>query len=108
MLQTMQTACLWSGFCSRSLSVTWLVTEFDPHRPSMPSNSDSQPPPRPAGGSMVSLYANLLDPSSASSPASISRAPVVFQPPSADNAQQDEASAKKQQISAGTLLLYPF
>ncbi|KAI9785694.1 MAG: hypothetical protein M1839_008711 [Geoglossum umbratile] len=68
----------------------------------MPSNSDSQPPPRPAGGSMVSLYANLLDPSSASSPASISRAPVVFQPPSADNAQQDEASAKKQQISAVT------
>jgi hypothetical protein len=58
---------------------------------------------------MVSLYANLLDPSSASSTsASISRAPVVFQPPSADNAQQDEASAKKQQISAGTLLLYSF
>ena len=57
---------------------------------------------------MVSLYANLLDSSSTSStPASISRAPVVFQPPSADNAQQDEASAKKQQISAGTLLLYP-
>jgi hypothetical protein len=57
----------------------------------------------------VSLYANLLDPSPASSaPASISRAPVVFQPASADNAQQDDASVKKQQISAGTLLLYPF
>ncbi|KAI9771348.1 MAG: hypothetical protein M1840_002318 [Geoglossum simile] len=74
----------------------------------MPSNTDSQPPPRPAGGSMVSLYANLLDPSAASSAsASISRAPVVFQPPSADNAQRDEASAKKQQINAAALRFQP-
>ncbi|KAH0543833.1 hypothetical protein FGG08_001872 [Glutinoglossum americanum] len=74
----------------------------------MPSNSESQAPPRPAGGGMVSLYANLLDPSTASStPASISRAPVVFQPASSENVQQDEASAKKQQISAAALRFQP-
>lgn len=51
----------------------------------------------------LSLYANLLDPSpnKSAAPGTISRAPVVFKQPLGDNAQQDEASAQKQQISAG-------
>ena len=51
----------------------------------------------------LSLYANLLDPSSNTSaaPGTISRAPVVFKQPLDDESQQDEASAQKQQISAG-------
>ena len=51
----------------------------------------------------LSLYANLLDPSSKqdSAPGSISRAPVVFKQAAGDEAQQDRAAAEKQQISAG-------
>lgn len=51
----------------------------------------------------LSLYANLLDPSSKqdSAPGSISRAPVVFKQAVGDEAQQDRAAAEKQQISAG-------
>ena len=62
------------------------------------STSRSQ---RPGG---LSLYANLLDPSSKKDPApgTISRAPVVFKQPSGDGSQMDEAAAEKQQqISAG-------
>lgn len=53
---------------------------------------------------MVSLYANLLDPSptlATGTPSTISRAPVVFKQPVGDEVQQDEASGKKQQINAG-------
>jgi splicing factor 45 len=53
---------------------------------------------------MVSLYANLLDPSSnlaTGTPSTISRAPVVFKQPVGDEVQQDEASGKKQQVNAG-------
>lgn len=55
----------------------------------------------------MSLYANLLDPPSSktTTPGTISRAPVVFKQPAGDESQQDEASAKKQQISAGRHLL---
>ena len=51
----------------------------------------------------LSLYANLLDPSSATAaPGTISRAPVVFKQPPGEEARQDEASAQKQQgLSAG-------
>ena len=51
----------------------------------------------------LSLYANLLDPSSKkdSAPGTISRAPVVFKHPAGDVTQQDRATAEKQQISAG-------
>ncbi len=58
-------------------------------------------PPRPAG---LSLYANLLDPSSNkdSTPGTISRAPVVFKQPAGDDVQPDRAAVEKQQqISAG-------
>ena len=66
---------------------------------------ETAPKPIKAG---LSLYANLLDPSSTASAASgtISRAPVVFkQPPGVDS--QDEASAQKQQLSAGRYLSAP-
>ncbi|KAL4873145.1 hypothetical protein BDV12DRAFT_97812 [Aspergillus spectabilis] len=55
--------------------------------------SDSTPA-KPGG--MLSLYANLLDPSADNSPATISRAPVVFKQGAEGEAQSDEASAKKQ------------
>lgn len=57
--------------------------------------------PAKAGG-MMSLYANLLDPSAESTPGTISRAPVVFKPSSEGEAQPDESAAKKQQLNAGT------
>ena len=50
----------------------------------------------------LSLYANLLDPSSnKDSAGTISRAPVVFKQPAGDELQQDREAAEKQQISAG-------
>ncbi|KAJ5570502.1 uncharacterized protein N7459_009932 [Penicillium hispanicum] len=57
------------------------------------------PQPTPSkGGGMMSLYANLLDPSAESTPGTISRAPVVFKQSSeANDAQSDESEAKKQQ-----------
>ena len=61
-------------------------------------------PQQPSRGGMVSLYANLLTPPSSAAtatPSTISRAPVVFKQPVGDESQQDEASVKKQQISAG-------
>lgn len=57
--------------------------------------SDSTPS-KPGG--MLSLYANLLDPSADSaSPGTISRAPVVFKQAAEGDAPTDEAAAKKQQ-----------
>ena len=51
----------------------------------------------------LSLYANLLDPSSSSgsTPGTISRAPVVFNQSAGEDSRPDEGSAQKQQISAG-------
>ncbi|PGH16425.1 hypothetical protein AJ79_01756 [Helicocarpus griseus UAMH5409] len=68
----------------------------------------SQPPPQKGGG-MMSLYANLLDPSSdnSSAPGTISRAPVVFKQAGDNDAQQDDAASKKQQISAASLRFQP-
>ncbi|KAK2793550.1 hypothetical protein FQN52_001136 [Onygenales sp. PD_12] len=68
----------------------------------------SQPTPSKPGG-MMSLYANLLDPSSdnSSMPGTISRAPVVFKQAAGDDAQQDDAASKKQQISAASLRFQP-
>ena len=63
---------------------------------------------QPSRGGVVSLYANLLDPTPASAtatPGTISRAPVVFKQPVGGESQQDEASMKKQQISAGRHIL---
>jgi splicing factor 45 len=51
---------------------------------------------------MMSLYANLLDPSAESTPGTISRAPVVFKQSCETDAQPDESAAKKQQLNAGT------
>lgn len=60
------------------------------------------PEPTPSkGGGLMSLYANLLDPS-AESPGTISRAPVVFKQGAEADAQSDESAAKKQQVNAGT------
>ena len=58
--------------------------------------------PKPARPGL-SLYANLLDSSSDSSanPGIISRAPVVFNKPGPEEAQPNEATASKQQLSAG-------
>ena len=51
----------------------------------------------------LSLYADLLDPTSANSaPGTISRAAVVFKQSEGGRPQQDEPSAQRQQISAGT------
>ncbi|KAJ6122437.1 hypothetical protein N7512_004902 [Penicillium capsulatum] len=59
-------------------------------------------------GGMVSLYANLLDPSAESAPGTISRAPVVFKQSSESNdAQPDESAAKKQQLNAASLRFQP-
>lgn len=51
----------------------------------------------------LSLYANLLDPSSKkdSTPGTISRGAVVFKQPAGEEPSQDIAAAEKQQISAG-------
>lgn len=62
--------------------------------------------PDPAGWSArpgLSLYANLLDPSSTkdSAPGTISRAPVVFKQIVEEDLSQDKVAAEKQQISAG-------
>lgn len=56
----------------------------------------------PSRGGGLSLYANLLDPSSSSpnTGASISRGPVVFKQGS-DGTPAEDASVKKQQINAG-------
>ena len=59
-------------------------------------------PAKPARAGL-SLYANLLDPSlnKGTTPGTISRAPVVFKQPPGDDAQRDEVSAQKQQLSTG-------
>jgi len=59
----------------------------------MSNSSTPVPPPRGTG---LSLYANLLDPST-SAPGSISKGPVLK---SAEQAQE-EASAKKRQLDSG-------
>ncbi|KAL1968798.1 hypothetical protein VTN77DRAFT_1159 [Rasamsonia byssochlamydoides] len=66
------------------------------------------PEPASTKSGMLSLYANLLDPSSDSStPGTISRAPVVFKQSSEGDSQQDDAAAEKQQISAASLRFQP-
>lgn len=51
----------------------------------------------------LSLYANLLDPSSNkdSTRGTISRAPVVFKQPAEEDPPHDRVAAEKQQINAG-------
>lgn len=56
----------------------------------------------PPKGGMMSLYANLLDPSAESAPGTISRPPVVFKQSSETDVQPDDSAAKKQQVNAGT------
>ncbi|EEP80715.1 conserved hypothetical protein [Uncinocarpus reesii 1704] len=64
------------------------------------------PPTGPKSG--LSLYANLLDPSDASSGSNtISRAPVVFKQAADGGSQEDDAASKKQQISAASLRFQP-
>lgn len=64
-----------------------------------PYSMASEPASTKSGG--LSLYANLLDPSSQNS-STISRAPVVFKQSSEGDPQPDDAAAEKQQISAGS------
>lgn len=59
----------------------------------------------PGRGTGLSLYANLLDPSAATAPGTISKAPVVFKTGAADTAE--DGSAKKHQIDAGRSYNYP-
>lgn len=59
----------------------------------------------PARGTGLSLYANLLDPTAATTPGSVSRAPVVFKTGSV--ATPEDASAKKHQIDAGMPFIGP-
>lgn len=66
----------------------------------MADNSSRSTPVRSTG---LSLYANLLDPTTASTPGSITKGPVVFKNPSTENT--GEALAKKPQIDAGRSLL---
>ncbi|PLB54404.1 hypothetical protein P170DRAFT_346505 [Aspergillus steynii IBT 23096] len=68
--------------------------------------SDSTPS-KPGG--MLSLYANLLDPSADSaSPGTISRAPVVFKQAGEGEAPADESAAKKQQqLNSASLRFQP-
>ena len=51
----------------------------------------------------LSLYANLLDPSSNkdSAAGTISRAPLVFKQPAEEDLRQEKAASEKQQLSAG-------
>ncbi|KAJ8059904.1 hypothetical protein OCU04_011527 [Sclerotinia nivalis] len=65
----------------------------------------SNPPNATPARNGLSLYANLLDPSSSDTPGSITKGPVVFKtgPASAE----DEASAKKPQIDAAALRFQP-
>ena len=51
----------------------------------------------------LSLYADLLDPSSNkdNTPGTISRAPVVFKQPAEEDPAYNRLAAEKQQISAG-------
>ncbi|KAE8390616.1 hypothetical protein BDV23DRAFT_154935 [Aspergillus alliaceus] len=62
-------------------------------------------PSKPGG--ILSLYANLLDPSADSSPGTISRAPVVFKQASEGESQLDESAAKKQQLNTASLRFQP-
>ncbi|ESZ97541.1 hypothetical protein SBOR_2088 [Sclerotinia borealis F-4128] len=64
------------------------------------------PNPTPAR-SGLSLYANLLDPSSSDTPGSIIKGPVVFKPTAAATSAEDEISAKKSQIDAAALRFQP-
>ena len=78
----------------------FLITEVDNHLRDITMVLDTEAKSSRPG---LSLYANLLDPSSKqdSAPGTISRAPVVFKQAAGDEAQQDRAAAEKQQISAG-------
>lgn len=60
------------------------------------SNSSNQTPPARSGG--LSLYANLLDPDSVTSSATVSKGPVVFK----QAESTDDASAKKPSIDPGS------
>jgi hypothetical protein len=72
------------------------------HNPIIMSNSST---PNPLHrGSGLSLYANLLDPTSTTPGGSISKGPVVFKAAETP----DEASVKKPQIDAGRCLLLEY
>ena len=57
----------------------------------------------------LSLYANLVDPSSsnAHNSTTIAKAPVVFKQPAGEESHQDEGATQKQQLNAGRFLYTP-
>lgn len=61
----------------------------------------SADPPAKLAGAGLSLYANLLDPSGSTSKTAVSHQSV------GESQQANEASASKQQISAGSYQLSP-
>ncbi len=63
--------------------------------PNMASN-----PSKPPSGAL-SLYANLLDPTSSSAPGTISSAPVIYKQPTGGSPSPEDEAAKKQ-VNAGT------
>lgn len=67
--------------------------------------SDSTPS---KSGGMLSLYANLLDPSSDSAPpGTISRAPVVFKQAEGEAPSDESAAKKQQQLNSGRSFILP-
>jgi hypothetical protein len=77
---------------AEDLVLNFTSTSFEEDHPFIMSKSSNPTPPARGGG--LSLYANLLDPDSVTSSATVSKGSVVFKP--ADST--DEASAKKPQI----------
>ncbi|KAH8821142.1 hypothetical protein F5884DRAFT_76264 [Xylogone sp. PMI_703] len=71
----------------------------------MSSPPNNNAPPRSSG---LSLYANLLDPDSATTPSSVSRGPVIFKAAGTETAETDASnSAKKPPIDAAALRFQP-
>ncbi|TAQ91503.1 hypothetical protein B7494_g209 [Chlorociboria aeruginascens] len=69
------------------------------------ANSSGPPPPRGTPrGTGLSLYANLLDASAATTPGTVSRAPVFN---TGASSTEEDASIKKPQIDAATLRFQP-
>ncbi|RFU23567.1 hypothetical protein B7463_g12770, partial [Scytalidium lignicola] len=70
---------------------------------SAPSNTGA--PPRSSG---LSLYANLLDPNSETTPSSVSRGPIIFKAAGTEATETDVSnSTKKPLIDAATLRFQP-
>ena len=79
-----------------SMSLENTCTSLHDEYPLIMSNSSNPTPP--SRGTGLSLYANLLDPSGATSSATVSKGPVVFKPAESP----DDASMRKPSIDPGS------